>query len=69
MDRQDARELKAYNRVFKDRERIRRDARMMDLVRAGKPPFSPSIMSWLSRKLDKPASKITPDDVKALAKK
>jgi hypothetical protein len=67
-DRQDARDTAAYNRVFKDAERARRDSRLLTLVRSGKPPFSPSIMSWLSRKLDKPSTKITPEDVKALLK-
>ena len=67
-DRQDARDTAAYNRVFKDRERDRRDARMMTLVRSGKAPFSPAIMSWLSRKLDKPSTKITPEDVKTFVK-
>lgn len=65
-DRQDANETKARNVVTKDAERIRRDARMMSAVRAGKLPYSPTVMSWLSRKLDKPSRKITPEDLKAL---
>lgn len=66
LDRQEARETQARNRVFKDRERTRRDTRMLSLVRAGKPPYSPAIMSWLSRQLDKPSSKITPKDIKTI---
>ncbi len=66
LDREEARATKVRNRVFKDRERDRRDARMMSLVRAGKPPYSPAIMSWLSRRLDKPAAKITSADIKTI---
>lgn len=68
-DRQDAKDTAAYNRVFKDAERARRDTRMMTLIRSGSPPFPPAVMSWLSRKLDKPSAKITPQDIKPLLKK
>ena len=62
----DAVETKARNRVFKSRERIRRDARMLETVRAGNLPYAPAVMSWLSRQLDKRASAITMEDVKTL---
>ena len=62
----DALHTKARNRIFKDRERARRDARMVDAVRAGELPYAPTVMSWLSRKLDKPSTRITPADVKTL---
>jgi len=62
----DAVETKARNRVFKARERARRDARMLEMLRQGTPPYTPVVMSWLSRKLDKRPSKITPDDIKTL---
>ena len=65
-DQLDAIATKARNRIFKDRERARRDARMVDAVRAGKPPYAPTVMSWLSRKLEKPSTKITSADVKSL---
>lgn len=65
-ERVDAAETRSRNRVVKQKESARRDARMMAEIRAGAPPFSPSVMSWLSRKLDKPARKITPEDMKAL---
>ena len=39
---------------------------MIEKVKAGNLPYSPAVMSWLSRKLDKKASKITPDDVPPL---
>jgi len=66
MERQDAIETKAVNRVFKSKERIRRDERMLATVKGAKPPYAPAVMSWLSRQLDKPAGKITSEDVKAL---
>ena len=66
LDQMDALHTKARNRIFKDRERARRDERMVDAVRAGKLPYAPTVMSWLSRKLDKPSTKITSADVKAL---
>lgn len=59
----DALHTKARNRIFKDRERSRREARMIDAVRTGKLPYAPTVMSWLSRKLDKPSTKITSADV------
>jgi hypothetical protein len=65
-DRQEAAEQKIKNRVFKVRERIRRDKRMISEIKAGGLPYTPTVMSWLSRKLEKPAGKITQQDVKAL---
>jgi len=64
--RQDHAETKVVNRVYKDKERDRRDARMMAMVKAGKLPYSPMVMSWLSRKLDKSSSRITEADLKQL---
>lgn len=62
----DALAARAKNRVRKNKERARRDARMMESLSTGSLPYSPAIMSWLSRKLDKRAGKITPDDIKIL---
>ena len=66
MERQDAIETKGVNRVFKSKERIRRDERMLATVKDAKPPYAPAVMSWLSRQLDKPAGKITSGDIKTL---
>jgi len=66
MDREDAKATGIRNRVFKDRERARRDARMLAHIRKAQPPFAPVVLSWLSRQLDKPAGKITPQDVQSL---
>jgi hypothetical protein len=57
------------NGFRKDKERIRRDSRMLGLVKKGKFPYTPSIRSWLSVQLDKPGSKITEADVKKLVAK
>ncbi len=57
---------KAVNHKAKSRERIRRDARMLATVKSGSLPFTPDVMSWLSRKLEKAASKITDADLKTL---
>jgi hypothetical protein len=65
-DRLDALETRAVNGPRKDKERARRDKRMAASLRSGSLPYSPAVMSWLSRKLDKKASRITPEDVKAL---
>lgn len=66
LTRMDALAARARNRVRKDKERTRRDARMMESLNAGSLPYSPAVMSWLSRKLGKRASKITSDDIKIL---
>ncbi len=62
----DAVATKLENRPIKESERRRRDVRMMDKLKAGKLPYVPAVMSWLSRKLDKRASRVTAQDVKAL---
>lgn len=64
--REDAKETKLCNRAVKDSERTRRDARMVELIKTSTPPYTPGIQSWLSRKLDKKASRITSDDIKPL---
>jgi hypothetical protein len=58
------------NGMKKDKERIRRDQRMKEIIQTGKFPYTPAVMSWLSAKLDRPATRIQPADVeKLLAKK
>ena len=54
------------NGMRKTKERERRDARMLEIVKKGKLPYLPSIMSWLSEKLDKPARQIVATDVEKL---
>jgi hypothetical protein len=52
----------------KEGERDRRDKRMKELIKKGKPPYTPAVISWLSAKLDKPGRLITPEDVAAVMK-
>jgi hypothetical protein len=54
------------NGTRKDKERVRRDGRMTELVKKGKFPFTPAVMSWLSVQLDKPSSRIDQADVDRL---
>jgi hypothetical protein len=56
------------NGLRKTKERDRRDKRMRDLIKKGKPPFTPAVRSWLSEKTGKPARLITQDDVNAALK-
>ncbi len=56
------------NGIVKVKEKARRDARLLDVVKKGKYPYLPHVMSWLSVQLDKPSRLITPDDVKKLTK-
>jgi hypothetical protein len=64
----DMRESRRRNGVDKVKERARRDLRMLEIVKKGKLPYLPPVMSWLSGKLDKPSRLITPDDVGKLVK-
>ena len=64
--RTDAAETKARNRVLKEQERARREARMLEMIKKGSLPYTPTVMSWLSRKLDKKAGRITAEDIKTL---
>lgn len=58
------------NGMKKMKERARRETRMREILQKGKLPYTPSVMSWLSVKLDKPSTKIVEADVqKVLATK
>lgn len=56
------------NGALKKKERVRRGTRILAIVKGGKLPYIPSVMSWLSTQLDKPASRITQADVDTLLK-
>jgi hypothetical protein len=63
-------ESRQVNGTLKTKERARRDLRMKDLVKKGKLPYTPPVLSWLSVQLDKPGRLITQADVdRLLAKK
>ncbi len=64
--RTDAPVTRLRNRNAKEAERQRRETRMIEKIKAGALPFTPPVMSWLSRKLGKRSSGITPQDIKTL---
>jgi hypothetical protein len=59
---------RTVNGHLKTRERERRQIRMLGLLKSGKFPYTPSVMSWVSHELGKPSAKITPADVTKLSK-
>jgi hypothetical protein len=56
-------ESRIENGHLKRSERERRDERLKTLVKNGKLPYTPTVMSWLSARLDKPGRLITQADV------
>jgi hypothetical protein len=63
---QDAIATRERNGKKKRAELARRDARMKAILADDSQPYTPEVMSWLSRQLKKPSTKITPEDVKSL---
>ncbi|MCP4593371.1 MAG: hypothetical protein GY842_21760, partial [bacterium] len=63
-----AAETKLANAQVKRRERGRRDQRMLAAVQSGTLPYTPDVMSWLSRRLDKPSTRITAEDIATLTR-
>jgi hypothetical protein len=59
-------ESRLRNGIVKKKETARRDARILQMLKAGKLPYGPHIMSWLSARLDKPSTRITQADVDKL---
>ena len=67
MQRQvDMKKSRRKNGFVKAKERIRRNARMATILKQGKLPYIPSVMSWLSERLDKKSTRITQAEVDAL---
>ena len=64
--RSDALATRAENTILKTKERARRDARMIETIKGGSMPYSPAVMSWLSRQLRVKSSRITQDQVTSL---
>lgn len=56
------------NGHFKQKERSARDLRMVELLKKGTYPYTPSIASWISCQIGKPFTQITEAQVAALAK-
>ena len=64
--RQQALKTRRLNERRKVPERARRDARMMERIKQGRPPHTPEVVSWLSARLGKRASRITDEDIARL---
>ena len=56
------------NGIKKDKERARRDKRMKELIKAGQPPYTAVVRSWLSVQTGKPSRLITKEDVDKVMK-
>src|SRR5579871_1618496 len=56
------------NGIRKEGEKARRAKRMKQLIKIGKPPYTPAVQSWLSTQTGKPARLITQEDVDAIMK-
>jgi hypothetical protein len=63
----DQKKSRLENGALKLKERARRDARMLGIIKEKKLPYLPAVMSWLSVKLDKPSRLIKQEEVDALA--
>lgn len=64
--RADMAESRIVNGMVKRKERARRDLRMKEIIKKGKLPFTPPVMSWLSAQLNKPSKQITQGEVDRL---
>lgn len=62
----DMAQSRQVNGIRKVAERERRRVRMIGLVKQGKLPYTPPVMSWLSEQLDKPSRLITQAEVDRL---
>lgn len=57
---------KLDNRRRKEKERVRREGRMIDRIKTASLPYTPDVMSWLSAKLGVISSRITDTDIASL---
>ncbi|HLJ95626.1 MAG TPA: hypothetical protein VKU02_20790 [Gemmataceae bacterium] len=65
--RTDMKESRHRNGIRKAKERVRRTTRMLEIIKQGKLPYTPVVMSWLSTQLGKRSNLITQDEVNRLA--
>jgi hypothetical protein len=61
-------ESRHRNGPLKTKERARRETRLIAALKKGKFPYTPTVRSWLSAKLNKPGRLITQADVDRLLK-
>lgn len=64
----DMAESRRRNGLLKMKERARRQARLLETIKKSNLPYTPVVMSWLSKELDIPARLITQADVDRLKK-
>lgn len=64
--RVDMAESRHRNGILKAGERVRRANRMKVILKQGKLPYTPPVLSWLSEQLNKPGRLITQADVDKL---
>jgi hypothetical protein len=64
----DQKQSRIRNGGRKEAERQRRAIRMKELIKAGKLPYIPAVMSWISEQLGKPSTRVTQEDVNALVR-
>lgn len=57
-----------HNSLVKAAQAQRREQSILTVMRSGQLPYTAGVMSWLSDKLDKKASRITQQDVDTLLK-
>ena len=62
----DMAESRHRNGIRKAKERERRSIRMKEMLKSGKLPYAPVVMSWLSEQVGKPSRLITKADVDGL---
>ena len=62
----DMAESRLTNGMRKMKERVRRETRMLEILRQGRLPYTPAVMSWLSARLDKPSTRIQQAEVDQL---
>ncbi|MFW5882026.1 MAG: hypothetical protein ACOCVS_00170 [Planctomycetota bacterium] len=66
--RENQRNTRLANGVRKRKERSRRDARMIAVIKASSGvDLAPPVQSWVAVQLGKPYSRATPDEIRALA--
>ena len=56
------------NGTIKRKERAKRDAKMVELLKKGKFPYIPSIQTWVSEKIGKPFTQVTEAEAHELTK-
>ena len=57
---------RTINGELKRKANASRDKRMATLIKANAHPYTPSIQSWISVKLDLPFTQVTPEQISTL---